>query len=186
MSSTKSKAIADSAAATLDHTKTTIEGAAKSTAEMSQQGFDKTLMAMKEGMEKAAKGLENSQVKMKEGVEKAMKTAEETVSFSQGNIEAMMKASKIYAAGFQDLSKRFAATSKVSLEESVAFSKSLLGVKSLKEAVELQSGFARSSIEKLVAETSQVTDASVKLAEEALAPLTARMSVAVQTFGKAG
>jgi phasin family protein len=57
-------------------------------------------------------------------------------------------------------------------------------VKSVKEAVDLQSGFARSSIEKMVSETSKVTDASVKLAEEALAPLTARMSVAVQTFGK--
>lgn len=178
MSSTKAKAAVESAAATIEHN-------AKEAADISAKGFDKTLMAMKEGMEKASKGLETSQMKMKEGVEKAMKTAEEIIAFSQGNIEAMMKSSQIYASGFQDISKKFAESNKAALEESVAFTKSLLGVKTVKEAVDLQSGFARTSIEKLVAETSKVTDASVKLAEEALAPITARLSIAVQTFGKA-
>ena len=135
-------------------------------------------------MEKATKGLETSQVKLKEGVQKMMKTAEDMMAFSQGNMEAMMKATQIYASGVQDLSKRVASSSKISLEESVAFTKSLMGVKSVKEAVDLQSGFAKSSIEKVVAETSEITDASVKLAEQAMAPLTARMSLAVETFGK--
>jgi len=178
MSSTKAKAAAEQAAATIEHATHTTEAVAA-------KGFDKTLAAMKEGMEKATKGIETSQVKMKESVEKAMKTAEEMVSFGQGNLEALMKASQIYASGFQDISKHLAATSKASLEESVAFTKSLMGVKSVKEAVDLQSSFAKSSIEKAVSETSKITDASVKLAEEAIAPLTARMSLAVEKFGKA-
>jgi phasin family protein len=173
MSSTKSKPVVDSTATTIEHT-----------ANVSAKGFDKTLSSMKEGMEKATKGLETSQTKMKESVEKAMKTAEEMVAFGQGNIEAMMKASQIYATGFQDISKHLAASSKASLEESVAFTKSLMGVKSVKEAVEMQSGFAKTSIEKAVAEASKITDASVKLAEEAMAPLTARMSLAAEKFGK--
>ncbi len=152
--------------------------------DIAAKGYDKTLVAMKEGMEKATKGLETSQVKLKEGVQKMMKTAEDMMAFSQGNMEAMMKATQIYASGVQDLSKRVASSSKISLEESVAFTKSLMGVKSVKEAVDLQSGFAKSSIEKVVAETSEITDASVKLAEQAMAPLTARMSLAVETFGK--
>jgi phasin family protein len=177
MSSTKPKVVAEAAAA--------VEKTTHETADIAAKGFDKTLVAMKEGMEKATKGMEASQTKLKEGVEKAMKTAEEIIAFSQGNIEAMMKSSQIYASGFQDISKKFAESNKAALEESVAFTKSLLGVKTVKEAVDLQSGFARTSIEKLVAETSKVTDASVKLAEEALAPITARLSIAVQTFGKA-
>jgi phasin family protein len=177
MSSTKAKAAAEAAAATIEHV-------AHTTEEVSAKGFDKTLLAMKEGMEKATKGIETSQMKMKESVEKAMKTAEEMMAFGQGNIEALMKSTQIYASGFQDISKHLAATSKASLEESVAFTKSLMGVKSVKEAVDLQSGFTKSSIEKAVAETSKLTDASVKLAEQAMAPLTARMSLAVETFGK--
>ena len=106
------------------------------------------------------------------------------VAFSQGNLEAFIKATQIYATGFQTLTKHLATSNKTSLDESVAFTKSLMGVKSVKEAVELQSGFARTSIEKAVAETSKITDASVKLTEEALAPLTARMTMAVEKFGK--
>lgn len=173
MSTTKSKA-----AATIDHS-------IDHPAEAATKGFDKTLSAMKEGMEKAAKGLESSQIKMKEGVEKAMKKAEEVLSFSQGNMEAIVKASQIYATGMQDITKHFAASSKASIEESVAFTKSLMGVKSVKEAVDLQTGFAKSSIEKAVSESNKLTDATVKLAEQAVAPLTARISLAVETFGKA-
>jgi phasin family protein len=175
MSSTKSKA-----AAVVESTAETI----KETNEAAVKGFDKTLSTMKEGMEKAAKGFETSQVKMKENVEKAMKTAEEMVSFSQGNMEAFLKASQIFATGMQDISKHIAASSKHSVEESVAFTKSLMGVKSVKEAVDLQSGFAKASVEKAVAETSKITDASVKLAEQAIAPITARMTLAVEKFGK--
>lgn len=170
MSSTKAKAIA---AETID-----------TTTVAATEGFEKTLSAVKEGIEKATKGFESSQVKLKESVEKAMKSSEELMAFSQGNIEAFMKASKIFATGLQDISKGVAASNKASIEESVTFTKSLLGVKSVKEAVDLQSGFARASIEKAVSETNKVTDASVKLAEQAIAPLTARLTLAVEKFGK--
>jgi len=169
---TKPKAV-EAATATIEHA-----------AEASAKGFDKTLAAVKEGIEKATKGLETSQMKLKEGVEKAVKQGEEMMAFGQGNMEAVIKASQIYANGFQDISKHIAATSKASLEESLAFTKSLMGVKSVKEAVDMQTGFMKSSIEKAVAESNKLTDATVKLAEQAIAPLTARISLAVETFGK--
>ncbi len=176
MSTAKSKATA-----VIDSTaETTAEAAAAAT-----KGFEQTLAAMKEGMEKASKGFETQQVKMKEGVEKAMKTAEEMVAFSQGNVEAFVKASQIFTAGLQDLSKHLTAQSKAAFEESTSFTKTLMSVKSVKEAVDLQSGFAKASLEKAVAETSKITDASVKLAEQAVAPLTARLTLAVEKFGKA-
>ena len=40
-----------------------------------------------------------------------MKTSEELLAFSQGNMEAFIKAAQIYATGFQDMSKHFAASS---------------------------------------------------------------------------
>ena len=184
MSATKTKA---AAAAATEAAETVTEAAATSigaAAEVSVKNFEKSIAAVREGIEKATKGLETSQAKLKEGVEKAVKTSEELLSFSQGNLEAFIKSTQIYAAGFQDLSKHIATSSKTSLEESVAFSKSLLGVKSVKEAVDLQTGFAKSSIEKAVAESNKLTDATVKLTEQAIAPITARISFAVETFGK--
>ncbi len=184
MSATRTKA---AAAATTEAASATTEAASasiESAAEASVKNFEKSLSAVREGIEKATKGLETSQAKLKEGVEKAVKTSEELLAFSQGNLEAFIKATQIYTTGFQDLSKHIAASSKASLEESVAFSKSLMSVKSVKEAVELQTGFTKSSIEKAVAESNKLTDATVKLAEQAIAPITARISLAVETFGK--
>lgn len=174
MSSTKSKVAAEQVTST-------IEQATAATT----NNIDSTMKVVKENIEKATKTLESSQVKMKENMDKAMKTTEEMVAFSQGNMEALVKASQIYAAGFQDISKHLAASSKASIEETVAFTKTLMGVKSVKEAVDLQTGFAKSSIEKAVTESNKLTDATVKLAEQAIAPLTARISQAVEHFGKA-
>ncbi|MGC9269192.1 phasin family protein [Acidiphilium sp.] len=148
-------------------------------------GFEKTLSSMKDGMENAAKGFEAQQTKMKESMAKAMKTTEDMVAFTQGNLEAFMKASQIFATGLQGLSKHIASSTQASVEETVAMTKAIAGVKSVKEAVDLQSGFARSMMEKAVAETSKLTDASMKLTEQAIAPLTARMTLAVEKFGAA-
>lgn len=159
--------------------------AANEAADASIKTFEKSISAAREGIEKATRNLETSQAKIKENVEKAMKNSEEALAFAQGNVEAFVKASQIYAAGLQDLSTQLASSSKASIEEGVAFSKSLMGVKSVKEAVDLQTGFAKTSIEKVVSESNKLADAAVKLAEQALAPITARMTVAVETFNKA-
>jgi phasin family protein len=127
---------------------------------------------------------EATQAKVKQGMEKAMKTAEDFVAFSQGNVEALVKSGQIWATGVQDLSKQMAATAQASMEESLSTFKALTAVKSFKEAFDLQAAFARSAMEKTVAESSKLTDASFKLTEQALAPITARVTVAVEAFSK--
>ncbi len=118
-------------------------------------------------------------------MEKTMKTAEEFVSFGQGNVEAMLKCGQIWAAGVQDLSKSLAATAQAQLDQTVSAWKALAGVKSIKEAVELQTSLARNSMGSAVSETGKLTDASMKLAEQTMAPIAARMSLAVEKFGRA-
>jgi phasin family protein len=151
----------------------------------SAQDFGTTMSDMKSGMEQAASGFEASQGKLKEGMAKAMKTTEELVTFSQGNLEAAMKSAQILASGLQDLSKHIAETTQSSFEDSVATMKAISGVKSIKEAVDLQTSFVRGMMEKAVSETGKLTDASLKLTEQAIAPITARVSVAVEKFSNA-
>ncbi len=141
--------------------------------------------ALKAEAAKAASSLEASQVKVKKNMEKAMKTAEEFVAFSQGNMEALMKSGQIWVSGVQNLSKHMAAAAQASMEESLSTFKAMTSVKSLKEAFDLQAAFARSAMEKSVTESSKLTDASFKLTEQALAPITARVTVAVEKFSKA-
>lgn len=137
------------------------------------------------GMAQATAGFAETQAKVKEGMEKAMKTAEELVAFGQGNLEAMVKSGQIWAAGVQDISKQIAANAQASFDETMSIFKALTAAKSLKDAFDLQASLARSTFEKTVAESGKLTDASVKLTEQALAPLTARVTLAMEKFAKA-
>jgi phasin family protein len=154
------------------------------TTAVSARSFDQTVAAMKNGMNKATSTVEASQTQMKEGFTKTMKTAEEVVAFSQGNMEALIKSSQIWSTGLQDISKQMASSMQASYEEAMSAFKALTSVKSLKEAVDLQVGLARSAVEKSVTESSKYTDASFKLAEQAMAPLSSRVTLAVEKFSK--
>ena len=132
----------------------------------------------------AASRFNTATTEVKANMDKAMKTAEELVSFGQGNFEALVKSGQIWATGMQDLGKQVAATAQAQMDQTMATLKALAAVKSFKEAVELQSSLARSSVEKAVTETGKLTDASLKLAEQTMAPLTARVSLAVERFAR--
>ncbi len=162
----------------------TVAAVNETAAAAAQQGFEQTVTSLKDGMAQAAAGFEQTQAKMKEGVEKAMKTAEEFVAFGQGNLEALAKSGQIWAAGVQDLQKQIAATAQASFDEAVSTFKAMTTAKSLKDAFDLQTSLARGAIEKTLAESGKLTDASLKLTEQALAPITARVTLAVEKFAK--
>ena len=140
--------------------------------------------ATKKAVALTTASIEKTKTEATANMEKAMKTAEDMVTFGQGNMEAFVKAGQIWAASVQDLSKQMAATAQAQMDQTVATFKALAGVKSFKEAVDLQSTLARSTVEKAVAETGKLTDASLKLAEQTFAPITARVTLAVEKFGR--
>jgi phasin family protein len=120
-----------------------------------------------------------------QGMKTMMKSTEDFVAFGQANLEAFVKSGQIWSAGVQELTKQIATSAKASFEESVSTFKAISTAKSVKEAMDLQSTFAKAALEKAMAESNKLTDASIKLTEQTLAPITARVTVAVETFGKA-
>jgi phasin family protein len=120
-----------------------------------------------------------------QGMKTMMKSTEDLVAFGQANMEAFVKSSQIWSAGVQELTKQFATTAKASFEESMSTFKAISTAKSVKEAMDLQTTFAKAALEKAMAESNKLTDASIKLTEQTLAPITARVTMAVETFGKA-
>jgi len=142
----------------------------------------KTADTVTETVHAATAPMEQAQAKLKEGYDRAVKTAEQIAEFNKGNVEALVTSSKILATGLQDISKHVASTAKANLDETVSTFRALSGVKSLKEAIDIQTSFARTSFEKAIADSGKLTETSLKLAEQAYAPLTARLNVAVETF----
>ena len=114
-----------------------------------------------------------------------MKSAEEMATFSQGNLEAVMRSSQIFVSGLQEMAQQAAASAQQRMEEAMNAFRAMSQVRSIKEAVELHSSFTRSSMETAVSQGGQVADATYKLAEQTMAPLTQRFSLAAETLTRA-
>jgi phasin family protein len=112
------------------------------------------------------------------------KAAEEAAEFGRGNAEAVAKATQLYVAGVQDLGKQTMALFQGLSEQAIESAKALSGVKSLKEAADLQASYTRATMEKTFAESAKLQETALKLAETSFAPLSARVTLAVEKFSK--
>jgi phasin family protein len=70
-------------------------------------------------------------------------------------------------------------------DETVSTLKAITAATSVTEAINLQGAFASGVFTKTLADSNKLIDASMKLTEKTLAPITARIASAVETFGKA-
>ncbi|WP_291297853.1 phasin family protein [Elioraea sp.] len=146
---------------------------------------------VKTGTEAATKGFEQAQAAMKQQIDEAQKHAaaaqkgiEEALAFGRGNLEAFIQSSTILTEGMQEMARASMAMSQAALAEGIETAKAFAAVKSVREAIDLQAAFAKTSTEKLVAETTKLSESSAKLAEKAFAPVIERVNLAVATFGK--
>jgi phasin family protein len=120
-----------------------------------------------------------------QGLNTVISSSQDFVAFGKANLDALAASGQIWAAGVQDVTKQFASAANASYEESVATFKALIGAKSVREAIDLQSTLGQAAIVKAAAESKKLIDASIKLTEQALAPFTTRVTVAVEGFAKA-
>lgn len=124
----------------------------------------------------------------KEKVEKMSKQVfasfEDVVGFQKDNVEAFVASSQILTKGIEALSKELAAFTQAQYEQSVATTKALFAVKSVKELVDLQTEYAKSSFDAFVAEATKVSETGFKVANEAAEPLTARVNATVEKLSK--
>lgn len=146
---------------------------------------------VKNGTDAATKGFEQAQATMAQQVEEAQKHAaaaqkglEEAFAFGRGNFEAFIQSSTILTEGMQEIARATMALGQTALAEGIETAKAFAAVKSVREAIDLQAAFAKTSTEKLVAETTKLSESSAKLAEKAMAPVIERVNLAVATFGK--
>ena len=156
------------------------------TIDQTQDNIERTMSGLKDGIAGATAGLEQAQATVRDGMQKAMKTAEEMFAFGQGNFDAVTKSGQIFATGMQDMTQLFTAAARASFDDTVSAFKALGAAKSVKEAMDLQTSLLRSTMEKAVSQTSRITDSSIKLSEQAFAPIGARLSLAAEKFGRAG
>ena len=124
------------------------------------------------------------QTRAKVALEKSAEVATEVTEFAKGNVEAFVESGKIFAAGAQTLGKSYVEEAKSAYETLTADVKELAAVKSPTELFQLQGKIARRNFDMMVATSSKNTEAFLKLANDAFAPLTGRVEVATEKLAK--
>jgi phasin family protein len=138
---------------------------------------DWTIMATKF---ETPKMLTDMNDRAKATVEKTQKFAAEFGDFNKDNIEAMVESSKIAAKGLESMGQDAADYTRKSFEGMTATLKSLASVKSPTDFFKLQSDYVRSAFDSAVAQSTKNTEAMVKLASDAVQPISSRFAVAVE------
>ncbi|MBD59385.1 MAG: hypothetical protein CL808_04610 [Citromicrobium sp.] len=116
--------------------------------------------------------------------EKGTEMTGEMVTFQRANAEAMAEASKILFTGMQDLTRGAVEESRKAADQLSEDARLMAAAKSPTELVKLQGDIMRRSFDNAVAAGSKNTEAWIKLTNEAMAPLTSRVSEAVEKMNK--
>jgi phasin family protein len=109
-----------------------------------------------------------------EAVKRSQKVAEELADIARGNVEAFVESSRLASEGARTIGQDVVAKGRANVEQAADAVRSLAEAKSPTEFFQLQSELAKSSFDRLVAESSKFTESFVKLAGEAIQPLSNR------------
>jgi len=113
---------------------------------------------------------------MKNGVETWTKAVERFSGFGKENVEAYMQATTAMTKAFERINGEVVAFSKQQVEDGVAAFKAVSGAKSLHEAWEVQSDFAKSALDAYIAQATKINDLWMGAAKQAVEPLNARFA----------
>jgi phasin family protein len=153
--------------------KEALETVVKASTDAASKGYEKAVALTKDQVDVAVKA-QNA----------AFHSYEEAVAFGKDNLEAVIKAGSILSRGLQDLGKTMIGLAQESIEDSVAASRQFIGIKTLKDFIDLQTSIFKARFDRALDDGSRLSDQTVKLAEESFAPIGERVNVAVDKLVK--
>jgi len=150
--------------------KETFEKVVKASQDAAQQGYEQAMTMTKDNVEKASQQFHQGY--------------EQLSSLQKDNIEAMMQSTTIFAKGMETMSKEMFTLGQAAFEANLAAVKQLMGVKTLREAIDLQSEITRKQMDKAMADSGKLTEMSMKVANEAFQPIQTRVNTTIETISK--
>ena len=113
---------------------------------------------------------------------RSQQVAQEMTDIARANVEAMVEAARLATEGARSIGQDTVARTRDGAEQAADAIRSLAEAKSPTEFVQLQSELARTSFDRMVAESSRLTESMVKLAGKAFQPLSNRATANAERF----
>lgn len=142
--------------------KETVGQAVKASTETYEQAFNMT----KDQVEKASQSL--------------IKGYDDLTEITQKNVEAFVKAGNLWAKGAENIGKAYFNLAQVSAEAGVEVAQAMFAAKTLKDVVDVQTGYAKASMDTIVAEGKKINDMTLKVANEAFEPIQVQVNQTIE------
>tara|TARA_R110002167_G_scaffold16681_1_gene64788 strand:+ start:619 stop:1125 length:507 start_codon:yes stop_codon:yes gene_type:complete len=143
-----------------------------------QEAMQTFVKASTEGYEKVFEG---AKVKAEDFV----KGYDEFAVTGKDNVEAVVAASTAYTKGMEAIAGEWMAFTKSAMEQNMTNAKAVMGAKTMQEMMDLQAGFAKSSFDGFVAQSTKVSEMAAKVAQDTLEPINARVTTAMGKMSNA-
>ena len=137
-----------------------------------------------EATEAAETAFKNGTETLKANFDKAVKGYDHFLGFGKDTMEAYVKAANAAGKGAETINSEIYAFSKHSIEESIAATKAVLGSKSIHEAIEVQTDFAKTAFDAYVGQMTKLGQLFQATSKETFAPIQGRVQAWVETVQK--
>jgi len=127
------------------------------------------------GAESIETAMKTGTAALKTGFEKAVKGYDQVLGYGKETVEAYVKSANVAGKGVETLHNELVSYSKQSFEDSITAAKAVLGSKSVHEAFELQSDFAKTAFDTYVGQVTKFSEIFASTAKDALQPLQGRV-----------
>jgi phasin family protein len=118
----------------------------------------------------------------REGVDKSVASMSELNAHGKKNLDAMVESAAAAQKGAEALSQQALGYAKKSWEDGVAAGKELSSARSVQEFFELQTKWARASMEGYMAELTKANEIVTATVKDSFQPINARVTATVETF----
>lgn len=119
---------------------------------------------------------------MREGIEKSVASLSELNVHGKKNLDAMVESATVAQKGAEALSQQALGFAKTSWEDGVAASKELSTARSVQEFFELQTNWAKKSMERYMSELTRTNEILTSTVKDSLKPINDRVSESVEAF----
>ena len=118
----------------------------------------------------------------REGIDKSVASLGELNAHGKTNLDAMVESATVAQKGAEALSQQALGFAKTSWEDGVAASKELSTARSVQEFFELQTAWAKKSMERYVAEMTKTNEIVAATVKDSLKTLNERVTASVESF----
>ena len=128
--------------------------------------------------------IETTQDQFAKAAETQLKAADEIAAFGKSNVEAFIQAGTIFFHGFEEIARAMVGITQAQVEASMTTAKSLITAKTVTELTDLQNAYAKSTFDHAVAEATHLSELAIKITNEAIEPLSARVTATIEQMSK--